>query len=492
MATKQQNDGLDLEARIDALSPRRLALLTGAFIVVIAVLMVFELNEKVASREVETRLRLEQAAGDGADAMNIAIMTGAPAREALGGAWPGGYAAMFHLSSSGDILTADGRTDIVEIPAPALRALDLDTRGHAVLDLAGGKVAAVWRPLDNGEILMAAAPARDIFDRSRAWGIYAVIVAAMTLVVVSLMAAFIRHSRAAAEAAHALTSLTDFKAALAGGRCSPWFYRNKERSVAFTRAFLEPLGLGARDRSFTLREVSAIVHPQDLRTAMAIFSGEPSGVHEGAVRFRDPDGAWSRVYLRTARDATRFARAGVAFDLSGAKAIAPGAAIAETRLRDAIESIPEAFVLWDANGRLATWNKRFAAIFRIPSKVLKPGLTVEEVATCAGAAGDVLAAHFGPLDGEDQENLEVALPGARWAHVSRRRTAEGGYVCVSTNVTDLKRRARAQKKKERELERTVDDLETSRRELSETMQKYQYEKYRAEEANRSKSEFLAN
>ena len=425
--------------------------------------------------------------------MNIAIMTGAPARGALRQSNPGGYAVLYHLSASGDVLTTEGRTDIIQIPDAAIRALDLEQRGGTVLDLAGGKTAAFWRPLDNGEVLLAAAPARDMFDRSRAWVIYAVILAAMTLVIVSLMAAFIRQSRAAGEAAHALTTLTDFKTALNGGRCSPWFYNSKERSVAFARAFLEPLGLGARDRQFTLREISAIVHPQDLRAAMAIFSGEPSGVHEDVVRFRDPGGAWSRVYLRTARDATRFERAGVAFDLSGAKSIAPGAAIAETRLRDAIESIPEAFVLWDAHGRLAIWNKRFASIFRIPTKVLKPGLTLNEVSTCAGVAGDVLAEHFGPLDGEDaQENVEVGLPGARWAHISRRRTAEGGYVCVSTNVTDLKRRARAQKKKERELERTVDDLESSRRELSEAMQKYQYEKYRAEEANRSKSEFLAN
>jgi two-component system, cell cycle sensor histidine kinase PleC len=492
MANNQKNSGLNLEARIDALSPRRLALLTGAFIVVVAMLLVFELNEKSNARQVETQLRLEQAVSDGADAMNIAIMTGSPARDALRQSLPGGFSVLFHLSSSGDILTAEGRSDIVKIPTPAIRALDLNSRGRATLDLAGGKTAAVWRPLDNGEVLLAAAPARDMFDRSSAWVTYAVILAAMTLVIVSLMAAFIRQSRAAAEAAHALTTLTDFKAALTGGRCSPWFYQSKQRSVAFARAFLEPLGLGARDRRFTLREISAIVHPQDLRTAMAVMSGEPSGVNEGVVRFRDPGGTWSRVYLRTAHDATRFERAGVAFDLSGAKAIAPGAAIAETRLRDAIESIPEAFVLWDANGRLAIWNKRFASIFRIPAKMLKPGLTQQEVSTCAGVAGDVLAEFFSPLNGEAEENIEVALPGARWAHVSRRRTAEGGYVCVATNVTDLKRRAKAQKKKERELERTVEDLESSRRELSEAMQKYQYEKYRAEEANRSKSEFLAN
>jgi two-component system cell cycle sensor histidine kinase PleC len=485
-------DGEALSARIEALSPRRLAALTGAFLVALAALFVFELNEKAVQRETETAIRLTQAANDGAAALNISIMTGAPVRETLNAVRPGGYAALFHLSQSGDIITAAGRTDIVDLPIASLRTLDLDDSGQSRLDLPGGDIAVAWRHLDNGEALLVAAPARDIYDRSPIWISYAVIMGAITLVIGSLVAAFIRQSRAAASAAHALSTLTDFNAALAGGRCSPWFYDHKDRTVHLSKSLLQPLGLSSRDRKLTLREISALVHPQDLRTAVAVISGEPSGVSEGVVRLREPDGGWARAYFRTSLEATRFTRSGVAFDLAGATTLAPGAAIAETRLRDAIESIPEAFVLWDAQERLAIWNKRFAAIFRIPTKVLRAGLTLDEVVTCAGVAGDVLAAHFGPLEDKQQENQEVALPGSRWAHVSRRKTAEGGYVCVATNVTDLKRRAWAQKKKEKELERTVDDLESSRKELSEALRKYEYEKYRAEEASRSKSEFLAN
>lgn len=492
MAKAEEVSGKELAARIDALSPRRLAILAGAFIAVIAVLLVMELNEKAESRQVETQLRLRQAISDGASSMNIAIMTGSPARESLRAVWPGGASALYHLSPSGDILNAVGRTEDVEIPAAALHALELDAIGETTLDLAGGKIAAAWRPLDNGEIILAAAPARDIYERTHIWIVYSVILAAMSLVIISLMAAFLRQSRAASQAAHALTTLADYHSALAGGRCSPWFYDGKERSILLTKALLQPLGLGARDRRFTLREMTALIHPQDLRSAMAVLSGDPSGVSEAVVRMREPGGSWVRAYFRTSPDATRFERAGVAFDLAGAKAIAPGSAIAETRLRDAIESIPEAFVLWDAHGRLAVWNRRFTSIFRIPAKVLKPGLTVEEVSTCAGVAGDIILERFGPLDGQTEESAEVGLPGSRWAHVSRRKTVEGGYVCVATNVTDLKKRASAQKKKERELQKTVEDLEGSRKELSEAIRKYEYEKYRAEEASRSKSEFLAN
>jgi len=489
---KKQADGDALAARILALSPRRLAILTGAFLIALSALFIFELRDKAELRRVETQLRLSQAASDGAAALNIAIMTGAPVRETLEGVKPGGYSALFHLSPTGDVLTAVGRTDIVDLPAGAIASINLDGRNRATLDMPGGEIAVAWRRLDNGDALLVAAPARDMFERSRVWLPYAIIMAAITLVIASLMAAFIRQSRAAASAAHALSTLTDFNAALTGGRCSPWFYDHRDRTVHLTKSFLQPLGLSSRDRKFTLREISALVHPQDLRTALAVMSGEPSGISEGVVRLREPDGGWSRTYFRTSPEATRFQRAGVAFDLVGAATLAPGAAIAETRLKDAIESIPEAFVLWDAQGRLAAWNKRFTAIFRIPAKVLKPGLSLDEVVTCAGVAGDVLAAHFGPLEEGQQDTVEAALPGSRWAHVSRRKTAEGGYVCVATNVTDLKRRAWAQKKKEHELRDTVEDLENSRKELSEAVRKYEYEKYRAEEASRSKSEFLAN
>ena len=488
----REKTGDALKARVDALSPRRLVVLCSGFLLALTALIFLQLREDASARRVETELRVTQAASECAAALNVAIMTGEPVRAAQAACHPGGRAAIFHLAQNGDIITAYGAGKAVNLDAATARALPLETRGARVLDLASGDAAASWRPLDNGEALLVAAPAGDMFVRTPLWISYALILAAIFLVTGSLLAAFIRQSRAAAEAAGAVVALRDFNAALAGGRCSPWRYDSKERTVQISRSLLEPLGLGARDRVLTLREMSALLHPDDLRSALAIFTGDPSGLSEGAARLREPSGGWSRIYLRTAPDATRFERRGVAFDLSGAKGATPASMIAEARLKDAIESIPEAFVLWDAQGKLALWNKRFAAIFRFPERGLVAGLTSEEASTLARTRGDIIQQYFAPEAALDQQSVEVALPGDRWLHVSRRRTAEGGLVCVASNVTDMKRRARAQKKKERELKSTVDDLKRSRGELSETMQKYELEKHRAEEASRSKSEFLAN
>ncbi|MEL7486794.1 MAG: ATP-binding protein, partial [Pseudomonadota bacterium] len=340
--------------------------------------------------------------------------------------------------------------------------------------------------------LVAAAPAADFYQRTPVWFPYALLLTAIALVTGSLMLAFTRQSRAAAEAARAVSALRRATEAMAAGRSSTWRYDGRARAVALSQSFLEPLGLGSRDRIFSLQEISALVHPSDLRAALAIFTGDTSGVTEGVVRLREPGGAWSRAYLRTSLEATRTERVGVAIDLTGAKSISAGAAIAEARLKDAIESIPEAFVLWDSHGRLAAWNKRFAGVFRLERDALSAGMSSKDVAGAARAGGDIVARYFGPEAPLDEQSVEVALKGDRWLHISRRRTAEGGLVCIASNVTDIKRRARAQKRKEQQLKRTVEELEGSRKDLSDTMRKYAFEKHRAEEANRSKSEFLAN
>lgn len=479
-------------AKANVLSPRRLMLLTGLLVAAIAVLFFGKIEDEAETRRTETALRVENAAGECGTAVNVALMTGEPVRKALAACAPGGRSAVFHLSSAGDVLAAAGSVKTADLEPADVQGLSLGERGRTTLLLKSGKAVVAWRPLDNGETALVAAPAADIYTRSPVWIFYFLVLSAVSVAVASLMAAFIRQSRAAALAAGAVETLHATNAAMLAGRSGVWTFDGKERTLFLSRTFLEAISLGARDRTFTMRELTALVHPDDLRGALAIVTGDTSGVTETPVRLREPTGGWSRAYFRTASEATRFSRSGIAFELSGSKSLSPGAAIAEARLKDAIESIPEAFVLWDGHGRLAAWNRRFASIFRIETARLQAGQSADEVIALAGAGGEIIARYFAPDAVVDEQTVEVELPKDRWLQISRRRTGEGGLVCIASNATDLKRRLRAQKKKERELEATVSDLQSSRRDLSETMQKYELEKRRAEDASRSKSEFLAN
>ena len=488
----QENGAGATTAKAKALSPRRLIVLTGLLIVSLALLFAEKIREEDASRRTETALRVEKSAGECAAAANVALMTGEPVGKSLAACAPGGLAAAYHVSGSGDILASAGAVKSARLEPADANGLTLTARGAARVPLKSGKAFVAWRPLDNGETILIASPAADIYARSPAWLFYGLVLAAFSIAVASLMAAFIRQSRAATIAAGAVDALQAMNGALAAGRAGTWSFDPKERTVTISKTFLEAVGLGARDRSFTMREITALVHSEDLRSALAVLTGDTSGVTEAPVRLRQASGGWTRTYFRTSSAATRFIRSGAAFDLSGSKSPAPSAAIAEARLKDAIEAIPEAFILWDGNGRLAAWNRRFASIFRLEGKGMQTGLSANELAALAPAGGDVIKNYFAPDAFIDEQSVDVELPKDRWLQIARRRTGEGGLVCIASNATEAKRRARAQKKKERELEETVNDLQSSRRDLTETMRNYELEKHRAEEASRSKSEFLAN
>jgi two-component system cell cycle sensor histidine kinase PleC len=169
------------------------------------------------------------------------------------------------------------------------------------------------------------------------------------------------------------------------------------------------------------------------------------------------------------------------------------------RLRDSIEAISESFVLWDSEDRLVVCNRKFKAIYKIPMRLLAPGTPYAEI---AAVARERLVQ--GPRDASGQpkdsaEAYETAVGEDCWLHIGERRTKDGGFVSVGTDITAIKQSEQRLGEREHQLEATVTDLEASRmtleaqtRQLIELTGKYANEKERAETANRAKSEFLAN
>ena len=94
---------------------------------------------------------------------------------------------------------------------------------------------------------------------------------------------------------------------------------------------------------------------------------------------------------------------------------------------------------------------------------------------------------------------EAQLEDGRWLHINERRTRDGGFVSVGTDITALKESQQRLADSEQQQRSSVTELRLSRRELEQQKQqlvdlaeKYAVEKNRAEAANRAKSEFLAN
>ncbi|MBV9637628.1 MAG: PAS-domain containing protein, partial [Methylobacteriaceae bacterium] len=190
---------------------------------------------------------------------------------------------------------------------------------------------------------------------------------------------------------------------------------------------------------------------------------------------------------------------GIAVDITEEKRLAERTATADMRLRDAIEAISEAFVLWDADNRLVMCNSKFQRFHNLPAE-----------ATAAGAAyADVLARGNPPLvqahvtlaarPKAGARTYEAEFGDGRWLQINERRTKDGGYVSVGTDITALKRHEEQLMDSERRLMATVADLKKSRQalemqaqELADLAEKYLEQKAEAETASRAKSDFLAN
>ena len=81
-----------------------------------------------------------------------------------------------------------------------------------------------------------------------------------------------------------------------------------------------------------------------------------------ACAVRDAGAALKPVYSRVI---------GVALDVTDERTAEHRAQAAERRLHDAIDSVSEAFVLWDRYGRLIMCNQTFREVFSLEPRVLE-------------------------------------------------------------------------------------------------------------------------
>lgn len=170
-------------------------------------------------------------------------------------------------------------------------------------------------------------------------------------------------------------------------------------------------------------------------------------------------------------------------------------------LRGAIESMPEAFSLWDRNRKLVLSNSKFEDTYhfkdgKISSDDNAPGPDYFQF------DAKINQLMMRPIRGNKSftpSNYETQMRNGRWLQIQETPTVDGGLMSVSFDITKLKTSQQNLAIREQQMRNTVENLRSSRRELEQKTQKlaeladkYMREKDRAEEANRVKSEFLAN
>ena len=341
--------------------------------------------------------------------------------------------------------------------------------------------------------------------RSRTLGQVTLLLAAAAVVVGVGGAYFLQANRArsADDVCGKLEQRID--SALSRGRCGLWDWDIARGRIYWSASMYEILGYERRDEFLSFGEVDAMLHPEDA-DFLALAEGLAGSrvVHvDHDFRIRDGRGEWvwlrARAELTTDPDDGGRHLVGIAVDITEQRGLAERSAMADMRLRDAVEAISEAFVLWDADNRLVLCNSKFQRLHHLPGDVVAPGTAY--AAVMEGGRPPVVQHQV--VRGERHEagarTFEARLGGGQWLQINERRTKDGGYVSVGTDITALKRQEERLLESERRLIASVTDLKKSRQtleaqtqQLADLAERYLEQKAHAESANRTKSEFLAN
>jgi two-component system cell cycle sensor histidine kinase PleC len=378
-------------------------------------------------------------------------------------------------------------------PAVLLRGLGAEALtgpGGRVLAGAGrlGPGLARSRAAEGGLVVVAGPVelplARTALDMLETFG--PALIAALLILLLALQNRRVRQARRAVS-----DSEQRFRMAVEAAGCGIWEWDLTAGRVFLSGTTAKLLGLGDGGHA-TAEEVLARISPEHQgRVREALEAARDYGAFD--VSFAVPGRAGREGWIDARGQGVDpgqdgYARIiGVALDVTDERAAQARAQAAEERLRDAIESVSEAFVLWDRTGRLMLCNNNFGTFFNLPPRALKPGATrgaVERLMQLAVRQELRSPAVKGVREAE--------LHDGRWLQISERGTAEGGVVITAVDVTALKAQEEVRRRNEEALQAAVDELRVSQDQLAELARKYEAEKIRAEGANRAKSEFLAN
>lgn len=120
---------------------------------------------------------------------------------------------------------------------------------------------------------------------------------------------------------------------------------------------------------------------------------------------------------------------------------------AEHRLTSAINSLEDAFVLYDAEDRLVLCNDKYKQFYKLSADLLTPGNTFEYIIREGAKRGQFpeavdrieewiaerMAAHL-----EASSVMEQKLADGRWLKIAEQATPDGGRVGFRVDITDLK------------------------------------------------------
>ncbi len=254
--------------------------------------------------------------------------------------------------------------------------------------LKNGETAIVYaRRLDGGQTLYAFRTTSAVLEgwTNRTIGL-SLLIGASLIALIAVGIAFRVQALRATDADELCVSLSDrMQLALQRGRCGLWDWDLTSGKILWSPSMYDILGMSGQEQVIAPGDVIGLVHPEDQALFLGfqerIASTEPMAEHE--FRLRHAEGRW--VWLRARFDLIAEGKVaarhliGVAIDITEQRALAEARHEADLRLREAVETMPDAFVLWDADGRLVVSNERYRQFHQIDEDKAAIGASRETV-----------------------------------------------------------------------------------------------------------------
>lgn len=170
-----------------------------------------------------------------------------------------------------------------------------------------------------------------------------------------------------------------------------------------------------------------------------------------------------------------------------------------TALAAAFDALEDCISVWDRDGRLAHWNQAYVDVHRGTGFAVVAGMTFEDVLR-AGLHLDLY--DVGDLSPDDYvadqvrrrealEPREFSLRDGRWMLTRTRRTADGGLVSVTTDITRIRTREAALTAARSTEAVLTEELRAAAKDLERARLEAENARLNAEAASRAKTQLLA-
>jgi two-component system, cell cycle sensor histidine kinase PleC len=402
---------------------------------------------------------------------------------------------------------AGRRLDDVLGPGQVLTTL-ADRAGVMRIQLGNGQDAlAVVRRIDGHGQLAMLQPVEDalVMWWSRTKSLI-ILSGAATLVILALSLAFNQQLRRASHADYVCVEMRRrVETVLSSGRSGLWDWDVARGRIYWSDSMFTLLGRTREGEFMSFADVHAILHPGDANLLQAAddLANSANSTIDHEFRLRHADGHWLWFRARgeriTNQDGDMPHMVGIVVDITEEKRLADGRKTDDSRVREAVETLSEAFALFDADSRLVLANSKFQSLLALPDDMVHPGtlLSVIETASQGRQIDSAFERDCCPVTGS--RSYELQLGDGRWFHVNERPTRDGGRVSIGSDISAHKAYEQTLADNNNRLELSVNDLERSKAalqmqalQLAEMAERYLEQKAEAEGANRAKVEFLAN